>query len=85
MPVFLKNLHLHIFFQQEKLDTNIEKKYCLAFHQIFELVSSHFSQKSASDCHFIFFAHFVLQKLKLDSQINIPSKKVATDLIAAGC
>ena len=43
-----------------------------------------YSQKFTSDSDYIFFAHSVLLKLELNSQINIAMKKVACSTLTAG-
>ena len=44
----------------------------------------HYTQKFASDNDYIFFAHTVLQKVQLSSQINIAMKKVLSNDSTAG-
>ena len=43
-----------------------------------------YSQKFASDSDYIFYVHSVLQKLQLNSQINIAMRKVACSPLTAG-
>ena len=43
----------------------------------------YYSQTFASDSDYIFFAHSVLQKLQLNSQINIAMRKVACSTLTA--
>ena len=43
-----------------------------------------YTQKFASDNDYIFFAHTVLQKVQLSSQINIAMKKVLSNDLTAG-
>ena len=43
-----------------------------------------YSQKFASDSDYIFYVHSVLQKLQLNSQINIAMRKVACSTLTAG-
>ena len=44
----------------------------------------HYTQKFASDNDYLFFAHTVLQKFQLSSQINIAMKKVLLNDLTAG-
>ena len=44
----------------------------------------HYTQKFASDNDYIFFAHTVLQKVQLSSQINIAMKKGLSNDLTAG-
>ena len=44
----------------------------------------HYTQKFASDNDYIFFAHTVLQKVQLSSQINIAMKNVLSNDLTAG-
>ena len=44
----------------------------------------HYTQKFAPDSDYIFFAHTVLQKVQLSSQINIAMKKVLSNDSTAG-
>ena len=44
----------------------------------------HYTQKFPSDNDYIFFAHTVLQKVQLSTQINIAMKKVLSNDLTAG-
>ena len=44
----------------------------------------HYTEKFPSDNDYIFFAHTVLQKVQLSSQINIAMKKVLSNDLTAG-
>ena len=60
----------------------VEREIPLTPSKYFNQRLLHYTQKSASDRHYIFFAHTVLQKVQLSSQINIAMKKVlSNDLI----
>ena len=62
----------------------VEKEIPLTPSKYFNQRLLHYTQKFASDNDYIFFAHTVLQKVQLSSQINIAMKKVLSNDLTAG-
>ena len=70
------------------VNTLIENEFISVFISIYiYLVSlfqlSNLTRKFSSDSDYSFFAHSVIQKVKLNNQINISMIKVASDLLTA--
>ena len=89
---FVKNLQIHIFFQRESLAIRLRGKDIgnKAEREIYISPSRYFNQRLvnyslifASDSDYIFFAHSVLKKLQLNSQIKIAMRKVAYSTLTA--
>ena len=62
----------------------VEREIPLTPSKYFNQRLLHYTQKFASDNDYIFFAHTVLQKVQLSSQINIAMKKVLSNDLTAG-
>ena len=73
--------HPHLF-TTAQYGYKVEKEIPLTPSKYFNQSLLHYTQKFVSDDDYIFFAHTVLQKVQLSSQINIAMKKVlSNDLI----
>ena len=75
--------HPHLF-PTGKHGYKVERDIELTPNKYFNRRLLNYTQKFASDSDYISFAHSVLQKVKLNSQINIAMRKVASDKITAG-
>ena len=62
----------------------VEREIPLTPSKYFNQKMLHYTQKFASDNDYIFFAHTVLQKVQLSSQINIAMKKGLSNDLTAG-
>ena len=62
----------------------IEREIPLTPSKYFNHMLLHYTQKVASDNDYIFFAHTLLQKVHLSSQINIAMKKMFSNDLTAG-
>ena len=67
--------HPHLF-PTGQYGYKVEREIPLTPSKYFNQRLLHYTQKFASDNDYIFFAHTVLQKVQLSSQINIAMKKV---------
>ena len=75
--------HPHLF-PSGKFGYKAEREIPISPSRYFNQRLLNYSQKFASDSDYIFFAHSVLQKLQLNSQINIAMRKVACNTLTAG-
>ena len=75
--------HPHLF-TTGRFGYKAEKEVQISPSKYFNLRLFNYSQKFASHSDYIFFAHSVLQKLQLNSQINIAMRKVACSTLTAG-
>ena len=71
-------------FSMGKYGYKVERDIELTSNKYFNRRLLNYTQRFASDSDYISFAHSVLQKVKLNSQINIALRKVASDKITAG-
>ena len=78
-----KLAHPHLF-PTGKHGYKVERNIELTPNKYFNRRPLNYTQKFASDNDYTSFAHSVLQKVKLNSQINIAMRKVASDKITAG-
>ena len=62
----------------------VEKEIPLTPSKYFNQSLLHYTQKFVSDNDYIFFAHTVLQKVQLSSQINIAMKQVLSNDLTPG-
>ena len=74
--------HPHLF-PTQKYGYKVERDIELTPSKYFSQRRLNYTQKLASDSDYISFAHSVLKKVKLNSQINIAMRKVASDKITA--
>ena len=75
--------HPHLF-PTGKFGYKFQRKVELSPVKYFNQRFLNYKQKFSSDSDYIFFAHFVMQKLNLSSRINIAMKKVKTNQLTAG-
>ena len=75
--------HPHLF-PTGQYGYKVEREIPLTPSKYFNQRLLHYTQKFASDNDYIFFAHTVLQKVQLSSQINIAMKKVLSNDLTAG-
>ena len=75
--------HPHLF-PTGQYGYKVEKEIPLTPSKYFNQRLLHYTQKFASDNDYIFFAHTVLQKVQLSSQINIAMKKVLSNDLTPG-
>ena len=75
--------HPHLF-STGQYDDKGEREIPLTPSKYFNQRLLHYTQKFASDNDYIFFAHTVLQKVQLSSQINIAMKKGLSNDLTAG-
>jgi len=75
--------HPHLF-PTGKFGYKVERDVNLSPSKYFNQRLLNYTQKFASDADYIFFAHQVIQQLKLKSQINIAMKKVTCANMTAG-
>ena len=75
--------HPHLF-PSGRYGYQIEREIPLSPSIYFNRRLLHYSQRFAADSDYIFFAHSVLQKIQLSSQINIAMKKVISNHLTAG-
>ena len=75
--------HPHLF-RTGQYGYKVEREIPLTLSKYFNKRLLHYTQKFASDNDYIFFAHTVLQKVQLSSQINIAMKKVLLNDLTAG-
>ena len=71
-------------FPHGKFGFNINRDVSLSASKYFNQRLLNYTQRFASDTDYIFFAHSVLQKMQLSSQINIALKKVKGYNLTAG-
>ena len=76
-------VHPHLF-STGQYGCKVEMEIPLTPSKYFNQRLLHYTQKFASDNDYIFFAHTVLQKVQLSSQINIAMKKVLSNDLTAG-
>ena len=74
--------HLHLF-PSCRYDYQIEREIPLSPSEYFNRRLLHYRQKFAADSDYIFFAHSLLQKVQLSSQINTAMKKVISNNLTA--
>ena len=75
--------HPHLF-TTAQYGYKVEKEIPLTPSKYFNQSLLHYTQKFVSDNDYIFFAHTVLQKVQLSSQINIAMKKVLSNDLTPG-
>ena len=75
--------HLHLF-PTGKFGYKAEREIQISPSKYFNQRLLNYSQKFAYDSDYIFFTRSVLQKLQLNSQINITMKKAACSTLTAG-
>ena len=75
--------HPHLF-PTGKFGYKVEREIQISPSKYFNQRLLNYSQKFASDSDYIVFAHSVLQKLQLHSQIHIAVRKVACSTLTAG-
>ena len=75
--------HPHLF-PTGQYGYKVEREIPLTPSKYFNQRLLHYTQKFASDNDYIFFAHTVLQKVQLSSQINIAMKKVLSNDLTPG-
>ena len=75
--------HPHLF-PTGKFSYKVKRKFHLTPSKYFNQRLLHYSQQFASDTDYIFFPHAVMQKIQLNDQINIATKKIASDSLNAG-
>ena len=75
--------HSHLF-PTGQYGYKAERQISLTPSKYFNQRLLHYTQKFASGNDYIFFAHTVLQKVQLSSQINIAMKKVLSNDLTAG-
>ena len=71
-------------FSTGKVEYKAEREIQISPSKYFNQRLLNYSQKFASDSDYIVFAHSVLQKLQLNSQINVTMRKVACSTLTAG-
>ena len=81
---FYKELsHPHLF-PTGQFGYNVKRNINLSPSKYFKQRLLNYSQTFAGDSDYIFFAHAVLQRIQLNSQINIAMRKVSSDTLTAG-
>ena len=82
--IFCEELsHPHLF-HTGKFGFQTKRKVYLTSTKYFNQRLLNYTQKFSSDSDYIFFAHSVMQKLNLSSQINIAMRKVTSSQLTAG-
>ena len=75
--------HSHLF-PTGQFGCNVKCDINLSASIYFNQPLLNYSQKFAGDSDYIFFAHAVLQRIQLNSQINIAMRKMSSDALTAG-
>ena len=75
--------HPHLF-PTGQYGYKVEREIPLTTRKYFYQSLLHYTQKFASDNDYVFFAHTVLQKVQLSSEINIAMKKGLSNHLTAG-
>ena len=81
---FVNNLQINIFFPSGKFGYKAKREIPTSPSRYFNQRLSKYRQKFRSDSDYLFFAHSVLQKFQLNSQINIAMRKVSCSTLTAG-